>query len=140
MKIFLDTNVIIDMMEPKRADAESSCIMFELALKHKIEMIVTTQSLIDSYYIGGHMNVPKPEIDHLVTWIIDHLNVRAIDCYDLMQAINDSSDDVEDNAQVALADGSGCNFFITRDKELLSKNSDAYQYYLSPKQFIERMM
>ena len=138
MKIFLDTNVILDLLEPKRPGAESSTILYQLARDKHIEVFVSTQSIIDSYYIGGNFGVPKEEIDSLSNWMLDHFNVRAIDCFDMKQAVLSPNPDVEDNAQLFLAEDSGCHCFVTHDKGILSREEEGGMFLLSPEQFVAR--
>ncbi len=139
MKVFLDTNVVLDMMEPRRPDAQLSATIFELARERKIELFISTQSIIDAYFIGRKMSVPKSEIDRLMNWILNHINVRSIDCFDIRQAIESSSNDVEDNAQIALAENSCCDLFITHDIGILSQAHSDLTTFLSPQQFISRL-
>lgn len=140
MRLFIDTNIILDMLEPKRAESEYTTIIFEEARKRRIELFVTTQSIIDSYYIGSKMGCSRQEIDTLITWILTHSNVRAIDSADVKLAVESGVDDIEDEAQVYLADDLGCNFFITKDKELLKREEFEGTSFKSPKQFVGYMM
>ena len=140
MKIFLDTNIILDMMEPKRPSYIASATLFDLARTKKIEMFVTTQSIVDSYYIGKKLSVPRAEMDNLMLWLLDNINVRCIDGFNMRDAILDKNPDIEDNAQVAMADDCGCDFFITNDRELIDKHSESLCTFLMPGQLVERLM
>lgn len=139
MKIFLDTNVILDLLEPERPGAESSAIIYQLAQGRQIEVFVSTQSIIDSYYIGGNFGVPKAEIDTLANWMMNHFNVRAIDCFDMKKAVSSPDPDVEDNAQIVLAEDAGCHCFVTHDKGILAREKEDGMLLISPEQLVARM-
>lgn len=140
MRIFIDTNIILDMLEPTRTGSEYTMMLFEQARKRILELFVTTQSIIDSYYIGSKMGCSRQEIDTLITWILTHANVRAIDSADVKRAVESGVDDIEDEAQVYLADDSGCNFFITKDKGLLKREQFEGISFNTPEQLVGYMM
>lgn len=140
MRIFIDTNIILDMLEPTRTGSEYTMMLFEQARKRILELFVTTQSIIDSYYIGSKMGCSRQEIDTLITWILTHANVRAIDSADVKRAVESGVDDIEDEAQVYLADDSGCNFFITKDKGLLKREQFEGISFKTPEQLVGYMM
>ena len=139
MKLYLDTNVILDMLDPERTEADSTAILFDLARKKRIELVVSTQSIIDSYYIGGNLGITKDVMDRLMKWILDYLNVRAIDSIDMRQAMNMVFPDIEDNAQIAMADNAGCDFFITKDMEVLTQHTESLCVFTTPGGFIKRL-
>ena len=139
MKLYLDTNVILDMLDPGRPEADSTAILFDLARKRRLELLVSTQSIIDTYYIGGHMGIAKDVMDRLMKWILDYLNVRAIDSIDMRQAMNMVFPDIEDNAQIAMADNAGCDFFITKDMEVLTQHTESLCVFTTPGGFIKRL-
>ena len=51
MKVFLDTNVLLDMLISSRADHLCSLRLLKLIRDRKISGVLTTQSIIDAAYV-----------------------------------------------------------------------------------------
>ncbi len=139
MKIFIDTNIILDMIEPKRPGSESSAVLFELARKNKIELFLSTQSILDSYYISANLGLQRGELDILTDWILHHLNVRHITSFDIKQALVQNNPDIEDNAQISLAEGEDCDYFVTNDRGILKRGAQDEMIFINPEQIINML-
>ena len=107
-------------------------------VKSRIDIYVTTQSIVDIYYIARSYSVSKAEIDNLSLWLLNHTNVRSLDVFDLKLALEDPHPDFEDNAQIARAEDQRCDVFLTSDKKILSRDIDS-MLVMTPEQFVERM-
>lgn len=55
LKVFFDTNVILDVLLGDRPNSSASNILFEVVKEGLMEGVVTTQSLLDAAYIVGKM-------------------------------------------------------------------------------------
>ena len=53
MKVFLDTNIIIDFFDKRREHYLPASILFDLAMKGKLELMVCAQSFITAFYVLG---------------------------------------------------------------------------------------
>ena len=51
MKVFLDTNVIIDYFDSQREHYFPATILFDLAQRGKLELVVCAQSFITAFYV-----------------------------------------------------------------------------------------
>ena len=51
MKVFLDTNIILDFYDENRGHYMPSAIVFDLAVKGKIQLSVCSQSFITAFYL-----------------------------------------------------------------------------------------
>ena len=61
MKVFIDTNIIIDFFDSRREHYLPAAILFDLAMKGKIELTVCAQSFITAFYVLGK-SYPKAEL------------------------------------------------------------------------------
>ena len=138
MKVFLDTNILLDLLAPGRPCADISSTVVDGLFKNRHEIMVTTQSLVDIYYIAQRFGVTKLEIDVLTSWMLNHSNVRSINCFDLRLALEDINPDFEDNAQIVRAEDSNCDIFLTSDKKIIARGLES-MLVLTPEQFVERM-
>ena len=138
MKIFLETNILLDLLVAARPSADASATVMDEIVKSRIDIYVTTQSIVDIYYIARSYSVSKAEIDNLSLWLLNHTNVRSLDLFDLKLALEDPHPDFEDNAQIARAEDQRCDVFLTSDKKILSRDIDS-MLVMTPEQFVERM-
>lgn len=136
-KVFLDTNVLLDVLLPDRPFTAASLRILDMAKKQVLELAVTTQSLIDLYYIALRLRVKRDEIDRLVNWLCSHVNVETIDVFDLSEAVKAGTPDPEDEAQYIHSISTGCDFFLTGDKAMLQRPSSFDIRILSPQQLLD---
>lgn len=139
MKVFLDTNILLDVLNASRPCwAESSAIV-EIIKCSDIEAVVTTQSIVDAYYIAPKHGSDRATIDSFISWLTIHFNVRYISDFDVRSALCSCNPDFEDAVQVACADAEGCDVFLTGDKTILSSEWNTSMLFMSPQQFVDKM-
>ena len=138
MKAYLDTNVFLDLLVKDRPNSISSLIVFESIVHSGDEIFISTQSIIDSYYIADRQDVNKEEIDNWVAWLLSYANVTKIGWFEFQDALKSGERDIEDAAQVALAKAENCDVFITADAEILAREKDDFLLFISPKEFIRQ--
>lgn len=136
MRIFLDTNVLLDFVQDGRRNNEIAKLLFDLMDKQHQEPYVTTQSILDIIYIGAKINRTKTMV--FVQYMLNHYNVRHIDCFSLKIALESGHPDLEDSAQLACAEEEECDIFLTTDAGILARDID-YMLVMTPSQFIDRM-
>ena len=139
MKIFFDTNIVLDILDPRRPSGRESTIILNEALSHSLEIVVTTQSIVDCCYIALRTGILKSEVDVLVSWLSDHVNIRPITVSDIKEALRSGAPDFEDAAQLSCADSEGCDVFLTGDTRLLSYGTGSSMLMLTPQQFVDKM-
>lgn len=139
MRAFLDTNILIDFIDKGRPSATSSAILWEAARSHKIEVFVTTQSILDMFYIVSDTLKDREAAYQFITWMLNHINVESICAAHLFTALRSSHADFEDNAQVAYADMKGCDVFITNDRKILNRTDLQPMKAMTPEQFVNKM-
>ncbi|MBR0110092.1 MAG: PIN domain-containing protein [Bacteroidales bacterium] len=139
MKIFCDTNIILDILIKERPNSDVSLKVWEIVKSNLVEAVVSTQSIIDSYYSALKARILKQEIDLTAYWIMNHLNVRPIGFFEFQEALESGEKDVEDASQIALAKAERCDVFITSDAKILSKEESDSLRFMSPSDFVARM-
>lgn len=138
MKAYLDTNVFLDLLVKDRPNSIDSLIVFESIVHSGGEIFISTQSIIDSYYVAERQNVKKEEIDNWVVWLLSHANVSQIGWFEFQDALKSGERDIEDAAQIALAKAENCDVFITSDAEILAREKEDFLLFISPRKFISR--
>ena len=140
MKAYLDTNFLLDLIIEGRPSRNDSLMVFETLKYDQSEMVLSTQSIIDSYYVASKYEVIKEDIDKLFTWFLNHTNIRPIGWFEFKDAMRSWDIDIEDASQVALAKTERCDIFITSDSKLLNKESDEFLQFISPAEFVNRIL
>lgn len=143
-KVALDTNILLDVLlkgRPHKAEAE---IILSAAAAGRIAAQVTTQSIIDAAYTSRKCGIDYTTFVETITSLRSCLAISAVDWMDMSWSFSSpdfvSSGDFEDDAQLANAYNSLCDYFITRDKKLLSLNkADSPLVIVSPEEFVSAM-
>ena len=138
-KIFFDTNFLLDVLIKDRVGHEEAVLVLSLLKKFHTEIVCSTQSLLDTYYIAGRKKIIKQEIDFLTSWLVHYANVRSIGWFELRDALMSEEKDIEDAAQIALAKTEHCEVFLTTDQRILNKEQEESLLFMSPAGFIEKL-
>ena len=133
-KVFLDTNILLDLLVAGR-DSEASLKIFRAVRNHEIEAQVTTQSLMDAAYCANRCGVTFDSFKSLIQDLIRYVNIDHINFFHILWAMDNHSGDFEDDAQVSCAIDGACDFFVTHDKEQLGRTLPEPMVFISPEDF-----
>ena len=137
VKVFVDTNVLIDYLIPSRHHHEQALLLFGLILSAEIEAGMSTQSLLDAAYILRKAPHYSPDaFRQTMHHLLDRINVDSISSFDFRDALQDSEDDLEDNAQIAFAYSQCCDVLVTYDKKLLSREVPRPMTVMTTEEFV----
>ncbi|SMC09019.1 type II toxin-antitoxin system VapC family toxin [Nitratiruptor tergarcus] len=138
MKIFLDANIILDILDIKREFHEYSVKTYEyLILNHQI---FTSCDLITTiYYINAKIDKEKAilNIQKIIKTLtlIEFSNEDVEKACDLMLRDKDFKD-LEDTLQYIMAKKQNCNMIISNDENFVSKDIEI----LNSKEFFNRFI
>jgi predicted nucleic acid-binding protein len=105
-KVFLDTNVLIDIVEKRK---ETSIDAF-----HNHELILSPLSVHILFYVTKN-HVPQEKIQQ----IVELLSIVPFSSSILETSLLGPTNDFEDNVQLHSAAASECDVFLTEDKKIL---------------------
>ncbi len=132
MKLFLDTNVILDLILKREPFFEDIAKIVSLYENEKCVLVTSTVSFVNCNYILNK-SVKKDKV-------IENLKIVRLFCsiIDVLQSdidisLNSNFTDFEDAVQYYAALRNNCNFIITRDKKDF-KNSEIPVF--SPNDFL----
>jgi predicted nucleic acid-binding protein len=135
MRVFIDTNVIIDLLAKREPFYIESQKIFSLSDTNQIELIISSLSIVNTYYILN--DVMKMKDARLIIGKFKVL-VQSSDLSDkiIELALNDAKfKDFEDGVQYYSALESQCQLIVTRNLKDF-KNSKIP--VLNPREFIAR--
>lgn len=137
IKVFVDTNVLLDFIIPSRPGHSAATDLFTLILASKIETAFSIQSFLDASYICRRYDgFSEAAFRKTLSELLIRTNVANIDTFDLSTAIKDSNEDMEDNAQIAFAYNQCCDIFLTGDKGLFSRKLPSPMRVMTVEEFV----
>ena len=117
MKVLIDTNIIIDILEQRRPFFRDSYRVIQLGLEGRIETFMSAGSVTDVYYIIKHSlhnsNKAKEKIFALTT-LIKICNTTSDD---INSALTLYLTDFEDSVIAAIAKREKADYIITRNEK-----------------------
>jgi len=138
-KVFLDTNVVLDLLLPERNSYYVSAILTAIK-QHRLEGQMSTQSILDAKYASRKQQVSQEDFAAFYQDLRRYINFGSVDPQDVDWAFEHYSGDLEDDAQYASAYDACCDFFITRDRKLQERNTPMCPMtVITPEEFVARM-
>ena len=117
MKIFLDTNVLLDILSDARPCHDDALTLLQVIKQRRLYACLTTQSIIDASYVQTQSAKGSVEqFREAIRRLTSFLEVISIDGFDLDAANNCHIPDYEDAAQIACALNHFCDAIITGDQ------------------------
>ena len=137
LKVFIDTNVLVDFLLLDREKHAIARELFQLVYTHQVEGVVSSQSILDASYICKKKHhVIQPVFREAIMELRDKAIVDSINSFDIQDAMRDPNEDLEDNAHIAFAYNQGCDVLLTNDQRFLSREVPAPMKVMPPEDFV----
>ena len=114
MKVFLDTNIILDFYDSSRGHYLPTAIVFDLAIKGKIELFVCSQSFITAFYLLRKV-YDKETLYTSMKSLFNLCHVTAVDASIIEKALMEEGVDFEDTVQYFSSRTIDADVILTRD-------------------------
>ena len=114
MKIFLDTNIIIDLVLNRHPWVRYELVLLELSRQKKLSLAVSDISFLNLAYAVRKVMSPD-EIYAAMTDLLKYMNVAAAGESVIRSAVSLRWKDMEDCVQYLTARNEGADYIITRD-------------------------
>ncbi|MBQ7279629.1 MAG: PIN domain-containing protein [Bacteroidales bacterium] len=134
MKVFLDTNVLLDYVcerQPFHADIKQVLILHE---HNKIQCLVSALTIVNCAYIMRKM-YKKDEVLRVIRWLCDKFVISNIDRLSIENAARKDYCDFEDAVQYFSALPNNPDVILTRDKQGFS---DLGIIVMTPAEFVAK--
>lgn len=134
MRIFIDTNVLIDFMAVRHPHYQSAAALFALAEIEKIQLVYSSTTVANSFYIlrKNYSSVQLAEAFENQKSVAKVVGVSASDVY---AAIAEKWDDTEDSIQHQSALSARCDCILTRNTKDFTQ---AVIPVMTPEEFLEK--
>ncbi len=138
-KVFLDANVILDIFDFSRSDAQDSFDVYTHLLLNKSILYTSCDIITTLFYIHSKKSktdaLQKIEKINKIITVIDFSNQEVANTCQLMHQ-NPNFKDLEDTIQYILAKKMTCDLILTNDQRFYSEDIPV----MSSKAFAESMV
>ena len=134
MKVFLDTNVVIDFMGEREGFFEDAALIFSMAKDNLIKIYVSALTIVNCAYIlrkAFNNDVMLAKVDALCKF----LEITSINSQTLQAAVSMKPKDYEDAVQFVSSLQCKPDVIITRDKNGFK---DLGVFVMTPSEFVQK--
>lgn len=117
MRLFLDTNVVIDLIGDREPYSSEAAALFQLASDGEIQLLVSDLSFINIVYILRRLKYNMADIFSALSEIRPLVTVTGIGGEVIDECLHAHWNDFEDYAQYSSAKHAGADRIITRNKK-----------------------
>lgn len=130
LKVFADTNIVIDFIEQRPQDILSVNKIFKAAEENRIEIFVSESVLINALYVTA--------LDQQIYYLLPLVQLVTIGLISFQKALQSSFIDKEDAILYYGALENKMNYFITRNIRDYKRHSTIELPVSSPSEFLKR--
>lgn len=113
-RVFVDTDIILDVALARKPFLESSKLVLALLENYIAIGFITSNEITNIYYIlrkaGGDQNARK-----FISGLVKYLTVISVEHADILNALSSKMPDFEDSVQHYAALRNQCDFIVTRN-------------------------
>ncbi len=133
-KVYLDVNVVFDFLLRRKPFYLEAAQIIELAKLNEITLVTDTQTLVFVFFHMVKVESDRRKVKDNISALLQYLDVVPLSKAALQKALAvDNPTDLEDAAQLEIAQEIGAHVFVTRDVEVYKKSSFPIK---SPAQFL----
>lgn len=136
MKLFLDTNILIDVIANRKPWVDEALVLLELAKQKKLTLIVTDFSFINLAYITRKL-FTQEELYALFSDLCLYVKVVEVGGMIIKKSFQKRWKDMEDCVQYLVAKREEADYLITRNEKDFS---DSDIPVLSPSEFLDMIL
>lgn len=134
MKIFLDTNVVIDFYDHREQFFQPAAIIFDLAFRRRLTLCVSTTTFVNAFYLLRKA-YPREELYSLMSQLSDLCEIAPVDAKNVRQSLSLQSRDFEDCVQYHAAIQCGADALVTRNTKDFA---DFSSRVITPTEFLDQ--
>lgn len=136
MKLFLDTNILIDVIANRKPWVDEALVLLELAKQKKLTLIVADFSFINLAYITRKL-FTQEELYALFSDLCLYVKVVEVGGMIIKKSFQKRWKDMEDCVQYLVAKREKVDYLITRNEKDFS---DSDIPVLSPSEFLDMIL
>ena len=135
MRVFLDTNVIMDTLIPGRPSSDISSLIVSSDLSDQISISISALSVTDIVY-ACRKHFTKADILSRVDFFQRKWRILDLSAFSIYRALNSKCPDFEDALQIDMAEGD-CDVIVTNNVKHF-RGYTALEV-VTPQEFLEKI-
>lgn len=116
MKVFLDTNVIIDFYDRRKEYFLPASIIMDIAFRKRIQLLVSTVSFVNAFYLL-RKSYRKEELYRAMGSLARLCNITPVNEQMVKACLEERANDFEDAIQCQSAQAMNADVIVTRNKK-----------------------
>jgi len=114
-KVFLDTNIIVDLIADRKPFSKFAIEIFQLAEENKLQIFTSSHSIATTHYLLKKY-LDEKSLREVLYSLLDFLTVIPVDIDIIKKGLRSNHKDFEDSIQILCASSiEKMNYIITRD-------------------------
>jgi predicted nucleic acid-binding protein len=101
-KLFLDTNILIDLIADRKPFSKYAIQLFQKADKKEVQLFTSSHSIATAHYLLKKF-LEEKELRAVLTNLLDYLTVIPVDVDVLRKGLRSKHKDFEDSIQILCA-------------------------------------
>lgn len=136
MKVFIDTNILIDLLGDRKPYSKFAIEIFKAAEQRKIALYATTNSLATTHYLLKKY-IDEKKLRQILEGLLEYLHIVPVDEHVFRQGLKSRHKDFEDALQMIAASGiPGITCIVTRNlKDFIHSEVEV----VSPDEFVKKL-
>ena len=123
MKLFLDTNILIDFIMERPQFYSAAAMVVSLAVEDRIDLAVSSMSMVTANFIAvDRCKMPDEIFRKKVDFLRGYMKVCSVEDADVYYSYDAKWKDFEDGVQYASAKRWGADFLVTRNVKDFEEN------------------
>lgn len=120
MKVLVDTNILLDFILERGADADHSAKVIASISMGRVTGYVASITINNIWYIGKK-SLLNTDIKEFLNFIVEDFTIVGLNKNIIQKALEKENTDFEDSLQYYTAKEKKCDYIITRDKKGFKK-------------------
>ena len=117
IKIFLDTNILVDLIADRKPFSKHAIEIFKSTEKNKTKLFTSSHSIATAHYLLKKY-LEEKELRKIIFNLLEFLSVIPVDVNVLKNALQSNHKDFEDAVQILCASTiKGIDCIVTRNKK-----------------------
>lgn len=123
--VFVDTNILIDLLADRRPFSKFAIEIFDLASKKKVNLFTSSHAIATTHYVLKKY-IQEKELREILYTLLDYISVISIDLGILKKSLLSNHNDFEDAIQIFAAHSiKSLDFIVTRNVKDFKKTEIA---------------
>jgi predicted nucleic acid-binding protein len=115
IKVFLDTNILVDLIADRKPFSKHAIEIFKSAEERKTQLFTSSHSIATAHYLLKKY-VEEKDLRDILSSLLEYLDVIPVDFDVLKKGLRSNHKDFEDAIQIICASSiTGIDFIVTRN-------------------------